>query len=57
MGRTVAEIVQFNNFSNSTMKHDAFIAGGGLMEDFGTNSKEHRRRSDTLDDTNMVALE
>jgi len=31
-------------------RYDAFIAGGGLLEDFETNRKEHKRRSDTLDD-------
>jgi hypothetical protein len=36
---------------------DAFIAGGGLLEDFETNRKEHKRRSDTLDDTVMPDLQ
>jgi hypothetical protein len=56
VGRTVSEIVNFHNLSKSTVKRvkcrfDAFIAGGGLPEDFETKRKYHKRRSDTLDDT------
>jgi hypothetical protein len=38
-------------------RYDAFIAGRGLLEDFEANSKEHKRRSDTLDDTVMPDLQ
>jgi hypothetical protein len=46
--------VQFNNVSKSTVnclkKHyDEFIAGGGLSENFSSERKDHRRRSDALD--------
>jgi hypothetical protein len=49
-GRTVAEIVKFNNLSKSTVKrvkchYDPFIAGGGLPEDFETTRKVHKRRT------------
>ena len=48
--------------SNSTVKrvkrrYDAFIAGGGLPEYFKTNRKDHKRRSDTLDDTIVADLQ
>jgi hypothetical protein len=35
----------------------AFIAGGGLLEDFETNRKEHKRMSDTLDDAIVADLQ
>jgi len=48
--------------SKSTAKHikrryDAFIAGGGLPEDFKTNRKDHKRRSDTLDNAIVADLQ
>jgi hypothetical protein len=48
------EIVNFHCLSKSTVKHvkrqyNAFIAGGGLPEDFETTRKDHKRRSNTLD--------
>jgi hypothetical protein len=54
-GRMVSEIVNFHNLSKSTVKsvkrrYEDFIAGGGLPEDFETTRKDHKRRSDTLDD-------
>ncbi len=61
-GRTVAEIVKFNNFGKSTVKrvkccYDAFITGTGLPEDFETNRRVHKRRSDTLDDAIVADLQ
>jgi hypothetical protein len=55
-GRTVAEIMQFNILRKSTVKcvkhhYDGFIASRGLQEDFETNRKKHKLRSDTLDDS------
>jgi len=38
-------------------RYDAFIAGGGLLEDFETERKEHKKRSDTLDDAIMADLQ
>jgi hypothetical protein len=54
--------VLFNNLSKSTVKgvkclYDAFIAGRGFLEDFETNRKEHKRRSDTLEGTVMPDLQ
>jgi hypothetical protein len=54
-GRTVSEIVNLHNLSKSTVKrvkrwYEAFLAGGGVPEDFETMRKDHKRRSDTLDD-------
>jgi hypothetical protein len=61
-GRTVSEIVSFNNVSKSTVKrlkrcYDKFIAGGGLPEDFSSERKGHRRRSDALDDNTVATLQ
>jgi hypothetical protein len=62
VGRTVAEIVKFNNLSKSTLKrvkcnYDAFIAGGGLPEDLETTRKEHKKRSNTLDDAIIADIQ
>jgi hypothetical protein len=39
------------------MRYDEFIAGGGLPEDFSSERKDHRRRSDALDDDTVDALQ
>ncbi len=62
VGRTVAEIVKFNNLSKSTLKcvkchYDAFIAGGGLPEDLETTRKERKKRSNTLDDAIIADIQ
>jgi hypothetical protein len=61
-GRTVSEIVAFNNASKSIVKrlkkrYDDFITGGGLPEDFSSERKDHRRRSDALDDDTVATLQ
>jgi hypothetical protein len=61
-GRMVSEIVNFHNLNKSTVKHvkcryDAFIAGGGLPEDFEMTRKDHKRRSDTLDDAIIADIQ
>jgi hypothetical protein len=53
-GRSVSEIVRFNNLKKSTVRnmkrrYDDFIAAGVLLEEFRYNRKVHRKRSDTLD--------
>jgi hypothetical protein len=50
--RSVPEIVKFNNLKKSTVRdvkrcYDAFIAAGGLPEDFCSNRKIHKKRSDS----------
>jgi hypothetical protein len=62
VGRTGSEVVQFNNMSKNTVKcvkcsYNTFIAVGGLLEDFETNRKGHKRRSNTLDDAVMANLQ
>ncbi len=52
-GRSVPEIVKFNNLKKSTVRdvkrcYDAFIAAGGLPEDFSSDRKIHKKRSDSL---------
>jgi hypothetical protein len=61
-GRTVSEIVKFHNLSKSTVKrvkrrYNAFIAGGGLLEDFEMTRKDHKRQSDTLDDAIVADIQ
>ncbi len=61
-GRTVAEIVKFNNLSKSTIKrvksqYDAFITGGDLTEDFKMNREEQKRRSNTLDAATIADIQ
>ncbi len=60
--RPVAEIMQFNNLSKSTVKdvkcpYDPFIAGGDPLDFLETNRKEHRRRSDTQDNAVVADLQ
>jgi hypothetical protein len=60
-GRTVSEIVRFNNLKKSTVcdvkqRYDDFIAGGGLPEEFSSDRNVHRRRSGTLDATIVAKL-
>ncbi len=61
-GRTVSEIVAFNNASKSIVKrlkkrYNNFITGGGLPEDISSERKDHSRRSDALDDDTVAALQ
>jgi hypothetical protein len=61
-GRTVSEIVRFNNLKKSTVRnvkrrYDDFIAGGGLPEEFSSDRKVHRRTSDTLDASIVTKLQ
>ncbi len=61
-GRTGSEIVAFNNASKSIVKrlkkrYDDFITGGGLPEYFSSERKDHRRRSDALDNDTVAALQ
>jgi hypothetical protein len=51
-GRSVPEIVKFNKLKKSTLRdvkrrYDAFIAAGGLPEDFSSDRKIHKKRSDS----------
>ncbi len=39
------------------MRYGEFIAGGGLPEDFSSERKDHRRRSNALDDDTVAALQ
>jgi hypothetical protein len=60
--KTVSEIIEFNNVSKSTVKclkkrYDKFITGRGLPENFSSERKDHRRRSNALDDDTVVALQ
>ncbi len=61
-GRSVAEIVKFNNLKRSTVRdvkqrYAAHIAAGGRPEDFSSKRKEHRKRSDCLDGRIVAALQ
>jgi hypothetical protein len=54
--------VKFNNVSKNTVKHikklyDEFIACGRLPENFSSERKGNRRRSDALDDDIVAALQ
>ncbi len=58
-GRSVKEIVKFPNLKRTTVwdlksRYDAFVAAGGLPEDFSSQRKAHSRRSDATD-ANIVA--
>jgi hypothetical protein len=60
--KTVSEIIEFINVSKSTVKclkkrYDKFITGRGLPENFSSEGKDHRRRSNALDDDTVVALQ
>ncbi len=61
-GRSVADIVKFNNLKRSTVRdvkqrYAAHIAAGGRPEDFSSKRKEHRKRSDCLDGRIVAALQ
>ncbi len=61
-GRSVCEIVRFNNFKKSTVLgvkncYDEFIAAGGKPDDFSSERKQQRRRSDTLVGDTVQALQ
>jgi hypothetical protein len=52
-GRSVPEIVKFNNLKKSTVcdvkrGYDDFIAARGLLEDFSSDRKTHKKRSNFL---------
>jgi predicted transcriptional regulator len=61
-GRSVAEIAEFNKLKRTTVRdvkhrYEAFIAGGGVPEEFNIARKVHKRRSDALDGSIVAALQ
>jgi transposase-like protein len=61
-GRTVSEIVHFHNLKKSTVqnikkRYSAHIAAGGLPDEFGSDRKKHKRRSDALGNDFVESLQ
>ncbi len=60
--RCVSDIVRFNNLKKSTVCdvkqwYDDFVAAGVLLEEYGSDRKVHRRRSDTLEASIIAKLQ
>jgi hypothetical protein len=60
VGRTVSEIVYVASHSTAKcfkQRYAKFISGNGLPENFSSERKDHRRRSNTLDNNTLAALQ
>ncbi len=59
--KEIKEIVKFHNLKRTTMwdvkcRYDTFIAAGCRREDFSSERKAHRRRSDAMDVSIVASL-